>query len=171
MANFEATTRLRGGKDAARTPVMVAFAVMVRWLGAVAQAERMYLEGIGPMSDGRSRAPELQLDDLRNALSASCRDILCHAAQTQADRGLLRLAFFLNTIFELTDHSDRGHALDCLRLRGELFGVEPLQPEAGAAFKLQARFFDLLADLSVLPDFSGDTAAATEAHGPELAPA
>jgi hypothetical protein len=171
MANFEATTRLRDTKDTARTPVMVAFAVMVRWLGAVAQAERMYLEGIGPMSDGRSRSPELQLDDLRNALSASCRDILCHAAQTSADRGLLRLAFFLNTIFELTDHSDRGHALGRLRLRGDLFGIEPWQPEMGTALKLQARFFDLLEDLSVLPDFGGDTAAVTEAHGPELAPA
>jgi hypothetical protein len=171
MANFEATTRLRDTKDAARTPVLVAFAVMVRWLGAVAQAERMYLEGIGPVSDGRSRAPELQLDDLRNALSASCRDTLCYAAQTPADRALLRLAFFLNTILELTDHSDRGHALDRLRLRGDLFGIEPLQPEVGTALKLQARFFDLLEELSVLPDFGGGTAAVTEAQGPELAPA
>jgi hypothetical protein len=169
MANFEATTRLRDGKDAAQTPVMVAFAVMVRWLGAVAQAERMYLEGIGPMSDGRSRSPELQLDDLRNALSASCRDILCHAAQTSADRGLLRLAFFLTTIFELTDHTDRGHALDRLRLRGDLFGIEPLQPEMGIAVKLQVRFFDLLEDLSVLPDFGGDTSSTAAADEPELA--
>jgi hypothetical protein len=171
MANFEATTRLRDGKDAVRTPVMVAFAVMVRWLGAVAQAERMYLEGIGPVSDGRSCPSELQLDDLRDALYAACLDILSRAAQTPADRGLLRLAFFLNTILELTDHSDRGHALDRLRLRGDLFGIESLQPEAGTALKLQARFFDLLEELSVLPDFGGDTAAVTEAQGPELAPA
>lgn len=169
MANFEATTRLRGTKDAAQTPVMVAFAVIVRWLGAVAQAERMYLEGIGSVSDGRSRSPELQLDDLRNALSASCHDTLCHAAQTQADRALLRLAFFLNTIFELTDHSDRGHALDRLRLRGDLFGIETLQPEVGAALKLQARFFDLLEELSVLPDLGGDTASTAAADEPELA--
>jgi hypothetical protein len=81
----------------------------------------------------------------------------------------LRLAFFLNTIFELTDHSDRGHALDRLRRRGDLFGIESLQPEVGAALKLQARFFDLLEELSVLPDFGGGTAAVTEAQGPELA--
>jgi len=169
MANFEASTRLHDGKDATQTSVMVAFAVMVRWLGAVAQEERMYLEGIGPVSDARSRSPELQLDDLRNALYAACLDILSRAPKTPADRALLRLAFFLNTIFELTDHSDRGHALDRLRLRGDLFGIESLQPEVGAVLKLQARFFDLLEELSVLPDFGGGTAAVTEAQGPELA--
>jgi hypothetical protein len=169
MANFEAITRLHDGKDAAQTSVMVAFAVMLRVLESAVRAEGEYELGLGQGCDDPSRTPEQGLDDLRNQLGASCLDILLETPRCAAERGLMQLAFMLRTMCELTDHSDRGHFLDRLRMRSDLFVLLSSEPRAGDVLRLEEQFFDLLEDLSVLPDFGGPTFVLDDDGAPELA--
>lgn len=169
MATVEAITRLRDTKESARTPVVLAFAVMVRVLESAVRAEREYELGLGQVCDDPSRTPEQGLDDLRNQLGASCLDILVETPRCAAERGLLRLAFMLRTMCELTDHSDRGHFLDRLRMRSDLFVSLSSVPRAGDVLRLEEEFFDLLEDLSVLPDFGGPTFVLDDDGAPELA--
>ena len=66
MATVEAITRLCDTKESARTPVVLAFSVMLRVLESAVRAEREYELELGQVCDVSSRIPEQGLDDLRN---------------------------------------------------------------------------------------------------------
>ncbi len=152
MADATDNTPSRDPKDHSTTTILSAFPAFLRLFRAAIDAEmRIDHSDVDPMS--QHFANDLHhAETLRERLIESCFDILDHIPEIPADKGLVRLAFLLKTLFETTDDDDKQHVFARVRDHQDIFLTDPSKHRI---FRMQTEFFSVFSDMAELREFGG----------------
>jgi len=152
MADASDTTPSRDPKDSPTNTIVHEFPAFLRLFRAAIDAEMLIDHSdVDPMS--HHFASDLRrAENLRERLIEGCFDILEHIPEIPADKGLMRLAFLLKTLFDTTDDDDKRHVFARVRDHQDIFLTDPSQH---GILRMQTEFFSVFSDMAELREFGG----------------
>lgn len=155
MTEVKPITLPRDAKDYPITRTQSAFPSFLLLFRAATDAEmRIDHSNIDPFS--KHFAADLRhSENLRERLIESCFDLLEIVPELPADKGLMRLAFLLKTMFATTDDDDRRNLFARVRDHRDLFVVNPSDPFQHGIFRMQTEFFTIFSQMEELREFGG----------------
>jgi len=152
MADASDNTPSRDPKDSPASTIVHAFPAFLRLFRAAIDAEMLIDHSdVDPMSHHFSNDLR-RAENLRERLIKGCFDILEHIPEIPADKGLMRLAFLLKTLFDTTDDDDKQHVFARVRDHQDIFLTDPSQHRI---FRMQTEFFSVFSDMAELREFGG----------------
>lgn len=152
MADADTITPSRDPKDHPKTAILSAFPAFLRLFRAAIDAEMRIDHGdVDPFS--QYFAHDLRCaETLRERLIEGCFDIIERVPELPADKGLMRLAFLLKTLFETTDDADKQHLFARVTDHRDVLMTDPSKHRI---FQMQSEFFSILSDMAELREFGG----------------
>jgi hypothetical protein len=155
MAESKPITLLRDAKDYPTTMTLSAFPSFLRLFRAAIDAEmRIDHSNVDPFSE--HFASDLRhAEILRERLIERCFDLLEIVPELPGDKGLMRLAFLLKTMFATTDDDDRRDLFARVREHRDLFMATPSDPFQHGIYGMQMEFFTIFSQMETLREYSG----------------